>query len=60
MTANIATQQKEKEKQPNERLYKCGDFDKSFMREGSVRRHTLVDSGRKMYRQVVDIFKRYF
>jgi len=46
-TAYTTIQQKEKP--PKERLYKCGDCDKAFMREEHLKRHTLVHTGHPMH-----------
>ena len=39
----------QKEKIPKERLYKCGDCEKAFMREEHLKRHTLVHTGHPMH-----------
>ena len=57
-TAYTTIQQKEKP--PKERLYKCGDCDKAFMREEHLKRHTLVHTGHPMHRQVANIFFKHF
>jgi len=48
-TAAYTTVQ-QKEKPPKERLYKCGDCEKAFMREEHLKRHTLVHTGHPMHR----------
>jgi len=40
----------QKEKPPKERLYKCGDCEKAFMREEHLKRHALVHTGHPMHR----------